>query len=74
MQTKMRWTEVIDAAADAHVGQTLVRLAKLAASAHLHATAADLRKDDVRIHGRVPSTAGYDGELRDAGSHTEVGR
>ena len=74
MLTKMRSKDVIDAAADAHVGQTLVRLAKLAAAAHLHATAADLRKGDVGIHGRVPRTAVHDGDVRNGAPHTEVGR
>ena len=74
MQTPMRWLDVIEAAPDGHLGQTLVRLATLARSAHLHATAASIRKDDVGIHGRVLGSVDHDGGPHDAGAHTEVAR
>lgn len=74
MQEPIRWMTVVESASDPNLGRTLLRLARLAETAHRHAVADSLRKDPVEIHGRIPGSVTHDGSPRVAGSHTEVGR
>lgn len=74
MQEPIRWMTVVESASDPNLGRTLLRLARLAETAHRHAVADSVRKDRVEIHGRIPGSVTHDGNPCVAEAHTEVGR
>jgi hypothetical protein len=73
MGNETRWLDLIETAADEHLGTTLVRLAALAESAHRFERASALqRKDRDWVHGCDPGAAVLVGRDRTAEAHTEV--
>jgi len=69
-----RLLDILENAGDDHLGQTLVRLARLAEAAHRFDAARDLSQTCDRVHGCSPEVEVPVGRDGAAAARTEVSR